>query len=187
MGTRGETRLKHFFDMVRTIGSRIDKEFSFYPETAVYTTEVNFPCITYKILKRTPYQGFKPRVKDIYVKDKDTSLVEYSQLFQCIISFGIWGQSYSVVDDKREWFEKLMIRYSDEFKKEGILEIFFSEQEEDKIIEIKDNSFVKQTINYLFRNVRVFRFPVENIKEILTVNEDLSEYEFLKEQFDKIK
>ena len=92
-----------------------------------------------------------------------------------------------MVDDKREWFEKLMIRYSDEFKKEGILEIFFSEQEEDKIIEIKDNSFVKQTINYLFRNVRVFKFPVENIKEILTVNKDLSEYEFLKEQFDKIK
>jgi len=176
------TRLKYFFELIRDLGKKIDSKFLFYPETTVYNTEAKFPCVTYGIYNRKPYQGHKPRRKESFISpdDKDLTIIKYSQMFDGEIEFGIWGQSYETVDDKRDWFEKFILRYSDEFKKEGILEIFFKEQLQDQIIEIKDNSFVKQSVRYYFRNERISVFPVDNINDITTINGNYNDYQDIK-------
>lgn len=110
-------------------------------------------------------------------------MLKYSQMFAGTIEFAIWGKDYKTVDDKREWFEKFMLRYTDKFREEGMLEVIFQEQLEDKIVEVKDNNFIKQPLHYYFRNERVLELPVENISSIDTaVNDSVDNYQYIKDR-----
>lgn len=183
------TSIKHFFKMIKDTGKKIDSDFLFYPETSVHISdEIKFPCITYRVYSREPYQGHKPRRKDTYQSEEDKSqtILKYSQMFAGTIEFAVWGKSYNTVDDKREWFEKFMLRYTDLFRKEGMLEIIFREQQEDQIVEIKGNDFIKQPLIYYFRNERVLELPVDNINSIETVNSSVDNYQYIKDEIDKI-
>lgn len=180
------TTVKHFLSQINSIGKKINQDFTFYPETSIYLIEdISFPCITYRIKERKPYQGHKPRRKDSYPdkNDKDNTMLKYSQMFAGTIEFAIWGKDYKTVDDKREWFEKFMLRYTDKFREEGMLEVIFQEQLEDKIVEVKDNNFIKQPLHYYFRNERVLELPVENISSIDTaINDSVDNYQYIKDR-----
>ena len=180
------TSVKHFFSMIKEIGKKIDEDFTFYPEPSIYIKEdLNFPCIIYKVINREPYQSHKPRRKDTLNNEKDDSqtILKYSQIFAGTVEFAIWGRDYKSVDDKREWFENFMLRYTDKFREEGMLEVIFQSQNEDEIKEIKDNTFIKQPLNYYFRNERVTKIPVDNINSIeTTVNDSVDNYQYIQDR-----
>lgn len=172
--------------MINEIGKKIDESFLFYPEASVHILDdLKFPCITYRVISRKPYQGHKPRRKDTYPDKNDSkqTLLKYSQMFAGTVEFAIWGRDYRSVDDKREWFENFMLRYTDRFREEGMLEVIFQEQLRDEIVEIKDNNFIKQPLNYYFRNERILELPVGNINSIeTTVNNSVDNYQYIKEK-----
>lgn len=180
------TTVKHFFSLINEIGKKITEDFTFYPEPSVYIIEdLNFPCITYKVKNRKPYQGHKPRRKDSFQDRNDSSqtILKYSQMFAGTVEFAVWGRDYKSVDDKREWFENFMLRYTDRFRKEGMLEVIFQRQGEDEIVDIKENTFIKQPLEYYFRNERVLELPIENINSIETAaNNSVDNYQYMKER-----
>ena len=186
------TRLKHLFDVIEKTGNKVSNDFLFFPETAIYMSEVDLPCISYRIYDREPdagRSGYKPQWKkrEQNPNKKSSNIVTYSQQFKAIIEFCAWGKTYEETDDERDWFEKFMVRHSGKLREEGMLDIFFVQQHDDQVVEIKDNYFVKQTLHYFVKNERVVENTVGNIEDITTAYDGFSKHQNIKNKLNTSK
>lgn len=170
-------RLKDFFKLLKKLIDQIYSEelgWNLVPEASIYGSDpenINTPLITYKIKHRTFLEGRtgrKPVWKEEYEDKNDIHVTNYSQQFATIIEFGFLGASYEEADDAREEFEVFMLDYLDEFLKEGMLQVVFSEQLEDKTVKIKEQYFPQQRVLYYVINERIKKKIDREIKNIET-------------------
>lgn len=184
-------RLKNFFSTVKVLlEEKIFKQYnwSFIPETDVYVVNsdnIKTPLITYKVYHRQPIDGRtgkKPVWKGEYQDPNDRSqiITINSQQFDNIVEFGFWGSSYQEADDARELFEDFIWNYLGKFRKDGILDIYFIEQIEDQVVNVKEQYFAKQTVRYGIRNEREMIFKHAKLNEIETNLRGPDGYEAIK-------
>ena len=179
--------ISQFFAMLKNMIKKTNKDWQIIPEAGINTSvsdENNTPIITYKIHKRVSGErsARKPQKKQSYenTNQEKGMIVEYSQRFESIIEFGIYGNTYEEADDTREKFEEFLIDYLGHFRKQGVLELVFEEQTEDEAIEIRGQDLSKQTLRYFLRTQVVrksTRSTIEKIETDLSLPDD---YEYVK-------
>lgn len=98
----------------------------------------DFPVITYRIKKRLPHPQFnelKPRYRTTinhpYRPNEKVEL--YGQVFKVIVEFGVFSPSDDEADEITILLEEFINDYKGFFKRQGVKEIYFLEQDEDQI------------------------------------------------------
>jgi hypothetical protein len=122
--------------------------------------DVQYPLITYRLLKRVVNPNFKerkPRLRDIirhpYAPDHFIEL--YGQIFDVLVEFKIYSLSQEEADELVIEFEDFLYLYTGFFKKKGVQEILFYAQEEDEVITKDKYSVAVRTLQYQMRLEKV--------------------------------
>lgn len=99
--------------------------------------KINHPYITYKVVNREPAGELKPRIREeIFEKGhdpKDNRQGEvWGQKFTCDVQFNIFASEYKTAQRVMKRFEENMFKYQYFFMKNGVQQLLFKRQFEDK-------------------------------------------------------
>jgi len=152
------------FENIKNNMSKVGEGKRIYPDCAIFMPdyEVEPPFFTYKIDERTPSQqtGHKPRTIS---SDYEENIEYKGQLFAADIEFGVYGKQYKEVNEQRVWFEEFMQKQKENVK-QFITKFFFIEQDEDEVVEVNQDSYIKQPITYYLEHQRIYAIPFNLIK-----------------------
>lgn len=161
------------FDIIDKFGSKTHQDsWAFYPEADIYSKieTLNTTAISYKIMDRDHFEqsARKPSYKGRRTTDDidEKGYTEFGEIFETEIEIAFWGQEYRKVCNHREWFEKFIHKRKSELKKSGLIRFLFQNQEEDEVVEINNNFYVKQPVLFQVIHPRITKVPYEEIKSI---------------------
>lgn len=168
------------FDFIKMIDKIItltmnDIDVEFIPDEGkiVYLAndfKLDHPIITYKIISRIPKNELKPRFRESFKEDKDSTNSRfgeiYGQKFKCNIQFNIFASTYKSVEEILERFETMMICYTGFFKRNGVGELLFDKQHTDESFQNLRQTLSIRNICYYVEIEKVTVIMRENIKEI---------------------
>lgn len=99
-------------------------------------TALDKPHIYYEILSRQPKKELKPMERQEIIgydsKHQACYGIVWTQRQVCSVQFNIVATDYEAADRTMELFEELMLNYTSYFKRNGIAEIFFTNQVTDQ-------------------------------------------------------
>lgn len=99
-------------------------------------TALDKPHIYYEILSRQPKKELKPMERQEIIgydsKHQACYGTVWTQRQVCSVQFNIVAADYEAADRTMELFEELMLNYTSYFKRNGIAEIFFTNQVTDQ-------------------------------------------------------
>lgn len=128
----------------------------------------NHAYITYKVLSRKTKNEYKPIVREEIIEDCDgqarPGLVKGIR-FECKIQFNIFASEYKLANKVMDTFEELMISYAGHLKKQGVVDLFFTDQHTDS----EYNTF-RETMS-----VRNLEYYVEIEKLMVIFNEKIKD------------
>lgn len=132
--------------------------------------DINHPIITYKVISRKPIKEYKPRLRETLDEiddNNDKRIGEvYGQKFKYLLQFNIICSEYKDAEEVMNKFEELIFKYTGFFKKNGVAEIFFSEQiTDDYYTKLRETLSVRNLIYYVEIEKLTVIFK-ERIKEI---------------------
>ena len=158
------------FNNLKEAYNKIDENNKLYPEVSIYKPDIELEdnFYTYKIKEResSSQTGRKPRHRA--VQNEDGQKVVYrGQLFEGKVSFAVYGKEYDKVNSNRKWLEEFIYKQEKTIK-DGIVRFLFENQEEDELVEVNKNHFIKQEIVYNIAHERIYRIPVSIIEDIET-------------------
>lgn len=150
---------KDFLDMVSklVVEDLKDKEVQFmHDDDAIRLINkhkrnetVENSIISYKLLRRSKISENKPRVRrEISEKAENRLGMLYGQQFNYMVNFKVYSTNTMEADEVLDRFEDIMQQYLHYLKKNGVQEIMFDEQEEDKNVIIQDEIFSIRSITY---------------------------------------
>lgn len=156
--------IMRLFDNIKTNFNKISEGNKIHPDCSIYMPdyEVEVPFFTYKVGERTTSEqtGHKPRFSS---KDYDNHIRYLGMLYKAEIEFGVYGKNYENVNKEREWFEEFMQKQKANVSK-YIVKFFFIEQDEDKVVEVNEDTYIKQTLTYYLVHQRIYAIPFELIE-----------------------
>lgn len=124
--------------------------------------------ITYKVISRKPKKEYKPIVREEIFEGCDgqdrPGLVK-SIRFDCKVQFNIFASEYKLANKVMDTFEELMISYAGHLKKQGVVDLFFTDQHTDS----EYNTF-RETMS-----VRNLEYYVEIEKMMVIFNEKIKD------------
>lgn len=132
------------------------------------STAMNHPYITYKVISRKTKNEYKPIVREEIFEGCDgqdrPGLVKGIR-FECRIQFNIFASEYKLANKVMDTFEELMISYAGHLKKQGVVDLFFTDQHTDS----EYNTF-RETMS-----VRNLEYYVEIEKLMVIFNEKIKD------------
>jgi hypothetical protein len=167
--------LSDFIDMVGLIVEYVmsDMKVKFMPDENRKNflepdVPFNDPVVTYKIKSRRPKNELKPipreDMEEEYNGEQRLGTI-YGQRFDCKVQFNIFASEYTLANKVMDKFEELMIAYAGYIKKQGVVDMYFTEQYTDS----EYNNF-RETLS-----VRNLEYYVEIEKLTVIFNEKINE------------
>lgn len=176
----GNAQLIDFIKMVGLIVESVyadsDIKVTYMPKSKAYflieDADERFtnPIITFKIMQREIKEGTgkKPQMKESFFEnDDDRSVIVYQQSFSSIIRFQFLSLEYNTAYNIMDNFEDMLIEYSSEIKKKGIVNFYLLKQNEDNYYIDNRDKIDELTLDYYVetqKNKVIFR---ENAKTLI--------------------
>lgn len=136
-----------------------------------FDNEAVYPVITYRTLRRLVNQAFKdhkPRyrttIRHPYIPDTYVEL--RGQIFDVYVEFNVYSLSQEEADEIAEDLDDFIQTYKGFFKKNGVQEITFFAQDEDKVITDYRFPIACRTIQYTMRFEKVTPIFLDQIDQI---------------------
>lgn len=136
------------------------------------------PVITYKVVKREIKEGTskKPQmIESFFESDDDRSILIYQQNFVSIVRFQFLSLEYNTAYSIMDTFEDMLIEYSSEIKRKGIVNFYLLKQNEDNYYIDNRDKIDELTLDYYVetqKNKVIFR---ENAKTLILNGEATDE------------
>lgn len=133
--------------------------------------KASYPIITYRILKRRPHPAFqekKPRLRQtIRHPHQPGDFIEiYGQVYQVIVGFNVFSTSDEEADELAVELEEFLFQYKAFFKKRGVKEIYFLEQDEDETVETSHFPLVKRSLVFDMQFELIIPFYQNQIEQL---------------------
>lgn len=140
-----------------------------------FNEEMNFPRITYKVLKRVRNQDFKdlkPRFRTLieHPYEPDSYMELWGQVFDVYVEFGIYASTHTEADDITEEFEDFIQLYKGTLRDRGVQEINFYAQEEDSLLKVGKLQIASRTLQYVVRLERLTPRVMNGIQQVEITN-----------------
>lgn len=143
--------------------------------------EAEFPCITYRVMKREVSKDFKdikPRHRGtIRHPYRDGEYVElYGQIFDLIVEFVIFSKSAEEADEIVLDLEEFIQTYTGFFKRNGVQEILFDSQGTDEVVQNQGINLAKRPMYYKMRFEKItvkFLNEIQKVQVVSKINNSL--------------
>lgn len=156
--------IMRLFDNIKTNFNKLNQGSKLHPDVSIYLPdyEVETPFFTYKLDSRetSKQTGHKPRHLNT---DYENQVKYLGQMYRSEIEFGVYGKNYKRVNDERNWFEEFMQKEKKNIS-EYIVKFFFIEQDNDEVVEVNEDTYIKQTLRYHLVHQRIYAIPFKLIE-----------------------
>ena len=183
---RGNASLLDFLDMVSLIinNTMDDLHVECMPDERAYVLKedpievINHPIVTFKVNERQHKQGagYKPTLMEVITSEEDgKSAFIYSERYTSYVQFNIMAPEYRIAWTVMDRIEDALLSYAETIKGNGILEYYFSKQYADKYYDTFRNTLTVLNLEYCVETEKLRVIFKENIKDIVTHEEDIDE------------
>ena len=180
----GNASLLDFFDMVSLIitNTMDDLHVDCMPDEKAYVIKddpveaINHPIVTFKVNSREHKNGFnyKPKlIETVTENETGKSAFIYSERYVSKVQFNIMAPEYRLAWTVMERIEDALLSYAETIKGNGIVEYYFNKQYSDKYYDTFRNTLTVLNLEYCVETEKLRVIFKENIKDIITKEEDI--------------
>ena len=180
----GNASLLDFIDMVSLIitNTMDDLHVDCMPDEKAYVIKddpveaINHPIVTFKINDRKHKDGFnyKPKlIETVTENETGKTAFIYSERYISRVQFNIMAAEYRLAWTVMERIEDALISYAETIKGNGIVEYYFNQQYSDKYYDTFRNTLTVLNLEYCVETEKLRVIFKENIKDIITKEEDI--------------
>lgn len=159
-----------FIDDLRRLWEAAGKQGKFVRQSPL-KDEVEFPTITYRIIRRvvnSSFKDLKPRYRGtIRHPQVEGEYIElYGQIFDVWVEFCVYAKGAEEADELAIELEEFLQTYAGFFKYNGVQEILFYAQGEDEVLEEGRISIAKRKLQYTVRFEKIIVRFLNEIQQI---------------------
>jgi len=159
-----DVTVMRLFDNIKRNFDKLAQGSKLHPDVSIYMPdyEVEVPFFTYKIEERkvSEQTGYKPRHLNT---DYENQIKYLGQMYKSEIEFGVYGKDYKRVNEERNWFEEFMQKEKKNVS-DYIVKFFFMKQDTDDVVEVNEDTYIKQTLKYHLVHQRIYAIPFDLIE-----------------------